>query len=735
MVDLKSLFSGKGAEELYWALIIEPNWVQAAIWKIEEGQAEVISLSPSVAWESEEEMVNSCDTVLSTCIQYLPEDIKEPTKTVFGVNGSWVSGGQIKEEHLAKIKKVCSDLSLQPVGFVVLAEAIAHLTKSEEGTPLNAVVLGVQDEEIELTVFRLGNMQGMTQIARSVSIAGDVAEGLVRFATNEPFPSRFILYNGKEGELEDVRQELLAVNWSDYPKINILHTPKLEIISSDRKASAVCLAGAAEIAQVSRVVKLTHTDDQEENQEPEVEEKISPEEENVRKVENPEELGFVLEKDVETLSEDEKKKMPDEAVPKPSKSKFPIFSIATTFFARVAKKVKSIFIKKTQEKSFSVSPKSQKLKNKILALLIVLGVLFLGTIIFWWYFSKAEMVIYVSPKSLEEKFSIFVDPNLANVNFSTSTLPGKVIEESVSGERTTTTSGKITVGEMAKGQVTISRSGPEVQLPAGTILTGPNNLKFSLNDPVKVASGTPSLAGKAKANVTAVEFGPAYNLAAGEKFKVGIYSSFEMDATNESAFSGGSSREVSSVSQSDQKKLEEDLTQELLDKAKEVLAGKVTESEYFIKESATMETVSKNFSSKVGDEASDLKLNLSLKAKGLTVNKTNLQDFTKEILKSRIPGGFSYKEDEIDIKFEPETEKDGIFELKVSILANLLPEIKQVEIADKIAGKKTDYVREYLTIIPGFSEVKIFWNPKYFKRFNILPKVAKNISVKVQTQK
>src|SRR3989304_8008751 len=233
---------------------MEPGWVQAGIWDINQNKAEVAATSPATAWETDEELIGACDTALSSAIQHLGEESPEPEDTVVGLNSTWVSEGNIKQEYLEKIRKICQKLALKPVGFVVLPEAISHPLKSEEGSPLSAIVLGVGKDTLEVSVFKLGNLGGVSQIARSVTIVDDVSEGLARFAGSEAFPSRFVLYNGKEGELEEVRQALINVAWEEAGKIKFLHTPKVEIIAPERKILAVCLAGASEIADVSGVI-------------------------------------------------------------------------------------------------------------------------------------------------------------------------------------------------------------------------------------------------------------------------------------------------------------------------------------------------------------------------------------------------------------------------------------------------------------------------------------------------
>ena len=151
-MNLKDFLSNREhPPELYWSLVIEEGWVQAGVWYIGETAAEVVSISPGAAWGTEDELTGAVDTALSSAIQKLPENYKEPNKTVFGVSASWVKGGEISEEYLSKIKTLCTELSLTPVGFVVLPEAIAHLCKSEEGSPLNAIVLGLGSGKIDIS--------------------------------------------------------------------------------------------------------------------------------------------------------------------------------------------------------------------------------------------------------------------------------------------------------------------------------------------------------------------------------------------------------------------------------------------------------------------------------------------------------------------------------------------------------------------------------------------------------
>src|SRR3989344_4117811 len=102
-MDIKSLLPTKGKDEekeYFWSIVIEPGWVQAGIWRIEGEKSQIMLSGPPFSWELDDDLVQAVDNALSSTIQGFPEDLKEPTKTVFGVPSNWVGGGQIKGDHL-----------------------------------------------------------------------------------------------------------------------------------------------------------------------------------------------------------------------------------------------------------------------------------------------------------------------------------------------------------------------------------------------------------------------------------------------------------------------------------------------------------------------------------------------------------------------------------------------------------------------------------------------------------
>jgi len=727
MVDFKKFLPDhdKEKKEYFWSLIIEPGWVQAAVWRIVDEKAQIITVSPPAAWESEGDLVNVTDAVLSASVQNFPEEASEPEKCVFGMTSSWVLDGEIKESYLGIIKEVCGKLSLTPVGFVVLSEAIAHFIKSEEGSPTSSIIIGIFKETIEISVFRLGRPSGGTAVARSLSVVEDVIEGLTRLASEEMFPSRFIIYDARDTEIEDVKQTLLKANWDDLGEVRFLHTPKIEEFSSEKKVAAVALAGASEFANVSHVEKVTDK--------PEVSPSVEESKDwikNSASTEVPpllEEMGFVLDKDITEIKTHQKDlqishKEVAESGKEPPRDKSS---------RRLGEKI----FRFAKDGGRRFVPKIDKTPFVFGAIFFIL--IFVAGFSFWWFYPKAEITVFISPKKLKEDIEIVIDPRLNQASFAEKILPAEILEAVVSGEKTKDTTGTKTVGEKASGKVTLYRVGSEVKLASGTRLIGPNNLQFTLDSEVAVASGSAGTPGIAEVSVKASDIGAQHNLAGGTSFRIQDYSSSDMEAKNASSFSGGASRDISAVSSEDREKLQEELSKELKDKAKSNLLANLSDDDVFIEETLSATVSSSTFSAKVGDEASNLKLALSLGVEALAVKRQLLFQIAKEALKEKIPENFVLKDEEVEVDFEFEERVGNSYKLNAFVAANLLPEVDKDRIKKVISGKHPALIRDFLVSeIPGFVKAEIGFNkPKFPGKLGTLPKISKNISIELTSEK
>lgn len=743
-MDISSFLPKKEKQqrEMFWSLTIEPEWVQAGVWEIVNKTVEMVSSGPATAWKTDDELIKATDSALSAAIGDLDEDAPEPTKTVFGVSTSWVLKGEIKKEFLLKLKSLCDELSIKPTGFVVLPEAIANIVKTEEGSPFSGVSVGVGEENLEISVFRLGRSMGTKNVARSVSISDDIIEGLSRFQSEDPIASRFILYNGKEGELEDAKESVMGIDWETNEKIKFLHPPKVEIFKPEKKVLAVALAGASEMGEVESVAPLKKDREEEE-------EKIVKKVEDLENITEPqrqvsaEEVGFVVGQDIEEKPKDEKQ----EILPTgdlPSFIPQPVASSQEIGEKSKAKIGLPPFVQRIKNKvlgfldSYGTKKESTKSKKKKLTMIgITAGAILIGLFAAWWFVPSATVTIYVSPKTVDEKIEFTIDTSKNSVDTSKKVLPGKLVSTEESGEKTKSTSGTKTIGEKARGKVEIRNgTSTSIKLSSGTTLYSGSDMEFELIEEASVSAAlSPSSPGTATVEVEAQDIGAEYNLAKDETFKVSNYPRSDVDALAIVDFSGGSSEQISAVSQEDLDSLLEELEEELNKNSQKDLEGKINSEELLINESIILNTKSQDFSAKEGDEASTLKLSLSVDVNALAVNKEDLFKLIEEMLKDEVPDGYVLRQGQVDFSFEVEDEDDGVYELSSTVKINLLPEIDIGKVAKDISGKYPPLAEKYLTGIPGYTRAQIRLKPRFPGRLGTLPHITKKIDVEVSAER
>jgi hypothetical protein len=355
--------------------------------------------------------------------------------------------------------------------------------------------------------------------------------------------------------------------------------------------------------------------------------------------------------------------------------------------------------------------------------------------VFWWFYPKANVIVYVAPKRFEETVQITFAPN-GQSNLSAGIISGQVITDQVSGDKTKSATGTKLIGNKAVGTVQIANgNGTDISLSAGTILNSSAGLKFVTNSEASVSGQLlPGQPGTANVDVTAGDIGSQYNLAKGEIFSVGNYSKALVAGTSVADFSGGSSQEVSAVSKDDQTGLETDLESELNQNAINDISAKIGSDQIFVNQLASFDVASENFDHKVGDSADSIKLSLTMNATGIAANKTDLLNYAKSVLQDKVPSGFTLKDDQIDFKFQFVGEQNGNYLYNVTVGANFLPQLDTQKVILQILGKDPSVVENYLDSIPGFDHAEITLKPKFPGPLGTLPRIAKNITLEVEAE-
>ncbi len=768
-----SKFSQKEETEKKEYLLAIEIWdgeVKSAIWTVEEGKTKVAALGSRENWSQKEELIEAADRSLSQASERFSEIGQEPSKVIFGLPEKWTDEKEIQPEYREILKEIYQKLELKPVGYVLTFDALIHHLKRVEGVPPSAILVKLAKDKLYLAVVEVGKKVGVEEVGRSQDLASDLREGLTRIEESKTLPARILLFDSED--MESANQILIAHPWlkpqPNGKKLGFLHLPKIEILPTDADINAVALAGGSEVAKSlgfeineeekppKEVFPEEEPEPKAEIEEPSFAEASTSVKASLDKSEGEEaDFGFVRGKDIQEempaaikTEIEEEEVIPEKILAREAEPEFEeeieptreraglinsIFSFLPPTFSFIS--LKKIFGKMHLPFSWGWA---------MVAILIGGSVLILGglLLVLLWYLPQAEVTIFVEPKELEKEFSLTIDPNQEMIDQENRILPGRILETEEKGEKSAETTGEKTVGEKAKGEVTVyNRTEDEKTFKEGTIVVGSGGLQFTLDQEIKIASKTPDLNtgvdkwGEAKTGITAREIGAQYNLAAGTQFSVSDYPTSSFLAKNESDLSGGTSRKIQAVSEEDRDDLLSSLSQELVDKAEGGLLAKVPPDLSLIGESILTEPTSEDFSHQVDEETQTLNLKLIVKIKALAFNREDFVKLVASIIADSIPEGYQLKEDEIQSRFEVEEEnEDGSLLFKTNIKAHLLPELEPGEIAKNIKGKYQNLAEDYFKTIPGYARAEFKISPLLPGFLRTLPRRENRIKVEIKSQ-
>ena len=734
-LTLLAMFEGllnrkKEEKEYLTALVVTEDRIDAALWETsKDGTVKILKTagkSYANGWESAIDAADSSVTDIETA---LPEG-RELSKVVFGLPSEWLFEDHIKETYLKQLKQLTAALSLKPIGFVELPVAVAHLLQKDEGTPQTVILIGLESKHVSLSLFKIGKLIGIKYLERSAAINADVEKILSEFADVEVLPSRMLIYS-TTADSEKVKAELLTYPWQK--KANFLHFPKIEMLSPGYTVKAVAIASATELtAQVETETDAAENEEEvpanaaaETADEP-VTAEAGPEKEAIDEVESPavsvsaesettsdevgqvaEDLGFKTTKagaeiDIESEMTDVAEPVTEEAenvapadLPlqeNPPERKLPRVKLPTF---------------KLPQFAFSLPNLPGRLSLAVIGALSLI-LISIGAAV--WLVPQAKVKILVQPKLFDKTESITVSTAVETANIADKVLPGKVAATEITGTVTVPTTGTKTVGDKAKGEVTIfNKTLNTKNFKKGTTLVS-GKLEFTLDDDTEVASaseGVGSLTyGTTKANITAVVIGTASNVSSGTDFTFDDLPTTSYTARNEKSLSGGTSREISVVTREDQQDAREQAMNELKGKAEEQIAQTLTESQKILDNSLQTKIIKESFSREIGDEADELQIEVQLSVDAAAYTESDFDELLKSIVVAQLPSGYKYEpqnqETVIDEITMPE---EGVWVFKPHIKVKLLPDIDTSGFAKSLAGRSLDSATSYLKEQSGVAGV------------------------------
>lgn len=762
----------KSPDKRMLALDIGSEVVTASVWSTAGGHVKVLKISSAIEWQEGrlEELAEAADVAL----EELGKDATEIDDVILGLQEDWIEQDHVITAKKPLLKNLSEQLKLKPVGFVVTHEALVAYLRELEGSPLNAVCIESTTAQFSVFVVKAGIKSATITVGRSENISADLSEAFSRMKL-DAYPSRIILFSAraKPEELDQEKQNLLAFDWKkSFP---FLHIPKVETLPHNILSTAICIAGGAEIARAGAVENIEQASDQEKmnsgartgikNKDHHSAEDLGFHELEVEDVSKSadvsekknESLGIMeSQKPMQplepptppTLSDPHKEPreefesnvIPVSVEKKPFSLPFSIFLPKfSAMFKNFSKFFSNIFAGRTLNEKFSSQVSGAKRVRIAIAVILLILVVAIGAgTFFLWSTAYANVIITIKTAPISQDIQLTLDPTAQQSNPTAGTLKVENVEKEVTGELEDNTTGTKIVGDKAKGKVTIyNATTGDKKLSAGTVFTAPNNLKFTLDTEVIVASSSGTAesarAGTADSAMTAVNIGTESNIGAKTKFSVANFDQGSYVAINNDALSGGSSREIQAVSKDDYTKLENLLTKQLQQQALATLNTDQQQDTRIIPV-GSVTVKSKTYTAKVGDEATTLKLTMTMVATALRYKTSDLVSVATAMLQSSMTDGAILREEktQIDPGEVQQTPTTGI-QLKATLSSEIIPAVDKKKLAERIAGKT---ILQALSILKEQKEVgsaEITVSPRLAQIiFTAIPKDVDRVTIQTK---
>lgn len=616
-----------------------------------------------------EQLIEDIDQVLYDLEQRNNITIK---KVIFFLYSHLIdqSTKQIKKAYDNRIKSVTKELEIEPLGFIEYHEAIALYQGFKEEVPLTSIIVELDTPVVSLFIYKAGELFFSDSVGRSDNIVADL-EVIFDKIKGTVLPARIILYDSTTLITES--HKIISHKFDEDLFIQL---PKVEVYRQDDVMNALLHSFSKQFfaddlnhaAMSSALIEQAH----------------EPIAETVGTLDKPENtqsdaMGFVIGRDIQdeivprdTISVTEDVQMSDSFEQSGQQTKPNIIQNALSFVYGLPKKI-----------NMPSSP--MKLTGKAIPL-IGLALIMVSTFILFFFLHKATLTVYFDGKKEEKEMTI-----------DGTSLSVQKVDKTIETSATKDATGKKTIGQKATGAVMIyNKDAGDKTFKKGDVLTSVNNIKFVLDTDVKVASASESLTsegnvltvtGKAKAQITAQDIGPEGNIAKGQKLKIGDFSENLFFAMVETPLTGGTKKDVQTVSKDDYAGLKAKaiavMKQEKESADKKNGAGQNRS----IEKLADVKITEEQYSKEVGEEATSV----MLKAKGVVTLYQYDNDKMKSLIlsqfKETVSSDYDLSTSNISYVISDATNEKDTITITVAATARLIQKNDISQIKRLVAGK------------------------------------------------
>ena len=702
------------------SVILTNKQLQAALVKRGAKQPEIKEFSKVKQYFDRQDLAEQLDQAL----QELGPDSEEVTETVFNFADNWLDGVDLKADKKAIIKDVSEQLSLEALGQLSISQALARARVLADEHD-SSLMIFLEEKSFDLLLIKHGEFLAAVNVGRSNEIVADLQEGLARitrevgeegkYFPNKLFLSSLIL---KEKELGQIQDTITEFDWSNFA--GFLQIPEVEVLEADYLIKAVSLSAASSLGEV--IDKIEPTSKAETKLESKAEAEADQDQETkTRTVEN-DASSFGIAIDQDLIKE----------------------SLARPIEKKVIQKNETAIIENKPKKLKKRSSLGRFLTKNKKGVLIGAGAGLISLLVLVTVYALflANFTIVLTPERqiLQKKVAVTLDPDLKESDFENYLLKASLVDKELSGEDVLNTTGISLVGEKAKGKAKIfNKTSDEETLGVGTVLSY-EEIRFSLDDEVKVASATEKAGGsgvdygQVEANVTAIDIGADANINKETKLRVADYYDDSFSAQAVDNFSGGSSREIRVVSPEDISKLATELKQVLIDDASEEFSDDSKDGVYFIP-TGNSKTLSAEYSHQEGEEVESLVLNLTIEVEAVKYSSSDLKQLAIEVLKQDLPDGYKFVDEEPELMSDNAKEASDTAQIVIDteLFAKAEAELDENALTEVIKGQAIEQALNLLISKDGIKAARVDYQPSFFlKILKKLPNNAERIKLVIE---
>jgi len=593
----------KQKKSLYFGLYVTDATLVGFLFDTTSGTSQILSSHGTALTAGFDKILEDTDRIISEIEQKTTEHLD---KTIFFLN-SWMIDEQtfeIKEPYKNIVKLLAKDLELEPLGYIDVQEAVHEYL--QKNAVLNTIAIEVNKTKLGVAVYKGGKSIYSQYTARTDTVGEDIQSVLKAIPGGLVMPTKILVYG--DTDTVEVSTELAGYEWED--KIFAQH-PTIEILKQQDLNEALALTFTEEVVSQSKVPTPDGAPD-------------ALQEKNTLKEEQGDSFGFVTGQDIKKVRAP---LMQEVIIDDPT----PVVS---------AQKLSPPL---SRFSGFSLP------KKPILIGVGVALILFLLMMIYEYFFHILTLTVSLPTQALSETFDI--EAPVTDTETKEFAVVKRTTVQAFEDEKKTT--GTREDGEKSKGEVEIRNLDKEARtFPRGTELRK-GELVFSIDSETKVPAAVPGTAtsetvsGKVTVSATADKIGPEYNIGKGSELSVASLSNALFTAFAESAFTGGSKKEVQTVSKADIDALAKLVTTKADKESAAVLGASVSVDEVILPNASTVRISDTTYSGEVGEEASKLRLKAESEVAFLTVKKAPFEKKLAELFQKGLEPEYFVAEDSL----------------------------------------------------------------------------------------